>query len=56
MTEEQLKQYAELCNEEIEWWGHEDGYTWEEGSDHYEHMFNTAMALINSITENGGNA
>ncbi|MEG0123645.1 hypothetical protein [Enterococcus sp.] len=56
MTEEQLKQYEEICNEDANWWGHEDGYTWEEGSDHYEHLYNTAMALLESIKENGGNA
>lgn len=54
MTEEQLQQYEDIIAEDTNWWGHEDGYTWEEGCDHYSHLYETAMALLHRIKENGG--
>ena len=54
MTEEQLQQYEALLAEDTSWWGHEDGYTWEDGCDHYERLYGTAMRLLESLKENGG--
>lgn len=33
MNEELLKKYHNICEEHADWWGWEEGYTWEEGSD-----------------------
>lgn len=49
MTEEQLERFMKLAEEDASWWGHEEGYTWEEGSDHYERLAEEYCSLLHEI-------
>lgn len=53
MTEEQLKRYIEIGAENDKWWGWEDGYTWEEGSDHFMNIAEQALQLLGQIAYEG---
>lgn len=51
MTKDQLDKYKVITSEFDEWWGHEDGYTWEEGSDFFEHITEKLFDLLDEIAK-----
>ena len=51
MNEAQKEQYGNLLAEYDNWWGWEDGYTWEEGSDFFEDIAGQALHLLKSIEQ-----
>lgn len=52
MTNKQKEQLSLLNEEYYEWWGWEEGYTWEDGSYFFQRMAESFQTLLEEIEAN----
>lgn len=53
MTDKQKEEYEEIVDEYINWWGWEEGYTYEDASNFFMRMADSFQTLLQEIEVNG---